>query len=963
MRDTVQRCLWLACLAVTAASSAWGAGYDPAWTWRTVTTPHFRIHYHDGLEAAATDLARLAEEVHGPMTEVLGWTPRERTEVTLVDQTDLANGYATVLPYNQIVLYAARPELFQSIGDYGGWLKTLFVHEYAHVLGLDPVRGYPAVLRKIFGRVGVPLTPTGALFWFFAAPPNLFLPPWFHEGMATALETDFTGRGRKGSTWYRMIYRADVAEGTIPPLDRLGGDFPDWPSLSTRYVYGARLMQLVEDRHGREALGRLAIGHSGRFPYTIDRPAAQVTGFAYQGLYQEMLQALDDEYRPEIDRLRGEGLTPTRAVTRSGYVTAGPRWLGAETLAVTRADPHGPAQLLALELPTGRERTLAQRPGGSGAPTPLGGGELAYTRIEVARPWAGGRLYSDLYAAGPNRWGGGRLTRGARVRSADWSPAARAYVAVRLEGLSQRLVLLDGSGESIRELLGEPGVRYDAPRWSPDGATVAFGRKTDHGHSRLALLDVATGQLRLVTPEGTQAGFPAWSPDGTRLAFAWDRSGVFDLYALELASGQVRRLTRLLGGAFEPDWSPDGRRLAFTAYSARGFDVALLDLADALEEPVDLPAAEAAETPSPEPVPASPLGAPYSAWPRVLPTFWLPDLAGDHQGLAVGAWTTGHDPLYRHLYYAAGYWAGASRRPYGLAMYINDASYPTVTAAAWKLPALHGELLETPRQDYDYWEEDRGARLEARLTLPRALRAWSFAASWAWQEVARLSRIDEDLDGRRDLADRAFQGRVNPLALSLLYDSTFPRHTRFTLGPEGGRRLEATYRLRHRATGADLDRQELLGEWREYWPIPGAERTVVALWAKGGAARGDETLQGAFPLGGTAGEFPLRGYPARVDRGEGAAVGSLELRFPLWSPFRGIWDWPVFLGRLHGAAFVDVGRTWRGGDGEWRRGAGAELRIDTLLGYYFPTTVTLGYAHGFDRDGGDHGYLSLGLGL
>lgn len=964
----------LAALAAVSLALACGpagaAVYDPALTWRTLATPHFRIHYHDGLEAEAADLAEIAEAVHGPMTELLDWSPRQPTQVTLVDRTDRANGYTTVLPYNQIVLYPVRPALFQSIGDYRGWLRTVFVHEYAHVLGLDPVRGYSALARKVFGRVGVPLTLLGAFFWFFAAPPNLFLPPWVHEGQATNLETDLTGRGRKGSTWYRMIYRSDVAAGTVPPLDRLGGDFPEWPSYATPYIYGARLLQAAQERGGPEALGKLLRGHSGRFPYAIDAPPARATGLTYQGLYRQMAADLEAQFRPEIDDLRAQGLTPYRVLTDAGYAAGGPLWETDGALLYTRGDSYGPPTLRRLRVALGggappREEVLAERPGSQARPALLAGGRIAFTRLEVFRPAAGGLLYSDLYACDPGGGGLERLTRGARLREADWSAAAGAFAAVELQGPNQRLALLaphrGGGAETIRILLSEPGVRYDTPRWSPDGTRIAFSRKTEEGHARLALLTVATGAVELLTPEGSQAGFPAWSPDGRELAFSWDRTGIFDLYALDPQTGRCRRLTRVLGGAFEPDWSPDGARLAFTAYSHRGFDVAVLELGDALGEAVELPPRAVAAPPADQPGPGpNPEGLPYCAWPRVLPTFWLPDLLSDNRGLGVGAWTTGHDPLLRHKYYAAGFWAGASRRFYGQGIYVNDAWYPTLTLRAAKLPVLHAELFETPGKDYSYWEELRTAGAEARLELPRALRAWSFAVSWAWEDLSRLSRVQEDLDSRQDLADLPFQGRTNPLALSLLYDAAFPRHTRFTVGPEAGRVLLGTYRLRHELLGSELDRQELVGEWREYLPVPFTERTTLALRAKGGAGWGDVPFQSVFQVGGTAGEFPVRGYPSRVDRGERAAAGTAELRAPLWSVFRGIRDWPLFLGRLHAAAFFDGGRAWRGGDGRWRTGAGAELRADTLLGYYFPTTLVLGYAHGFHDDGEDQLYVAFG---
>lgn len=958
-------------LALAAGPAAFAASYDPALVWRTVATPHFRIHYAEGLEREASQVAEIAERVHGPLVTALGWQPEAPTEVTLVDRTDLANGYTTILPYNQIVLYLVRPGLFVSIGDYAGWLETLFAHEYAHVLALDPVRGYSKVLRRVFGRAGavVPLSPVAALSWLAILPPNLLLPPWFHEGLATNLESDVTGRGRRGSTYYDMIYRVDVASDTVPPLDRFGGDFPDWPSWGTRYIYGTRLLDTARTVGGEDALRRLVLGHAGRPPFFFNRaPPADATGLNYRGLYVRMKEDLRREFRPQIERLSQEGLTPVTELPATVHSESGPLWLDADTIVCTRDDEVHPAVLVRRNVATGADVVLADRPGGRSRPARLPDGRVAYTRVEVSKPLAGGLLLSDLYAVPPEGGWERRLTSAARVLDADFGAAAGAFAAVQAEASSQRLVRLAlGDGEpAATTFLAEEGVRYDTPRWSPDGRWIAFSRKTDRGTARLALLEVATGALRLLTPEGSQAGFPAWSPDGARLAFAWDRTRVWDLYELEVATGRIRRLTRLLGGAFEPDWSPDGRRLAFTSYTAKGFGIAILDLARSVGEVVEAPAPEPVAVAA-EPRPAAPVLAsePYAPYPRALPTFWLPDLIADNQGGALGVWTSGGDPLYRHLYYLSGYWAWESGRPYGLGIYRYDAWVPTLTLTGWKVPVLHTELLEAPGDDYDYWEEDRSVSLEVRFDLPRVMRHTSLAVSYGWEEVARLSRVGEDLDGRGDLAALPFEGRTNPLAVSLLYDSAFPYDNRFTLGAESGWRLEARYRLRSRGLGADLDMQDVVGDVRRYDRVPGLPSLVTALRARAGGAWGDVPFQSAFQVGGEQGEFPVRGYPLRVDRGERALLGSAELRFPLWRPYRGPWDLPVFLGRLHGATFFDAGRAWRGpegaagGEGEWRRGAGAELRVDTVLGYYFPTTLAVGYAHGFDEGGQDRGYVTF----
>src|SRR3954452_17382560 len=92
--------LALTCLAIAGLASANGR-YDPRLRFRTLRTAHFDVHAHQGEDALARRLADIAERVRGQFDTTVG-TPRGRVQVILVDQTDLANGWATPFPYDAI---------------------------------------------------------------------------------------------------------------------------------------------------------------------------------------------------------------------------------------------------------------------------------------------------------------------------------------------------------------------------------------------------------------------------------------------------------------------------------------------------------------------------------------------------------------------------------------------------------------------------------------------------------------------------------------------------------------------------------------------------------------------------------------------------------------------------------------------------------------------------------------------
>jgi dipeptidyl aminopeptidase/acylaminoacyl peptidase len=142
--------------------------------------------------------------------------------------------------------------------------------------------------------------------------------------------------------------------------------------------------------------------------------------------------------------------------------------------------------------------------------------------------------------------------------------------------------------------------RSGQPRWSPDGARLAFVRRSEHGKpGQLHVLPLAGGEGRAVTSLVKGAHSPAWSPDGTRLAFVsghdpekdtadakppkheparvvtgpefrWNNEGFTDfdhldhLWVVAVDGGEPTRLTA--GRRFKEDalaWSPDGRELRF----------------------------------------------------------------------------------------------------------------------------------------------------------------------------------------------------------------------------------------------------------------------------------------------------------------------------------------------------------------------------------------------------------------
>jgi dipeptidyl aminopeptidase/acylaminoacyl peptidase len=203
---------------------------------------------------------------------------------------------------------------------------------------------------------------------------------------------------------------------------------------------------------------------------------------------------------------------------------------------------------------------------------------------------------SDIDGANPRR-----LTwTGDRNREARWSPDGRsiAFVSDRLKGSSGLFILpLDGPGEARELTHHRTAVGHLA--WSPNGSSIAYcvtfdpdnpdeqpppegqtpkvrvTRRLDYKQDnrgwvndvrlQVFLVDVASGERRMLTREPDDVTYPQWSPDGQTLAArVTTDNGLYARLALtDVNGGQTRRVGPAHGTIGVWSWSPGSDRILF----------------------------------------------------------------------------------------------------------------------------------------------------------------------------------------------------------------------------------------------------------------------------------------------------------------------------------------------------------------------------------------------------------------
>ncbi|WP_149194061.1 amidohydrolase family protein [Luteimonas suaedae] len=149
----------------------------------------------------------------------------------------------------------------------------------------------------------------------------------------------------------------------------------------------------------------------------------------------------------------------------------------------------------------------------------------------------------------------------------DWSPAQDLIAFQAFRDGNFNIWTVRSDGEGLQRLTSGHGDHRD-PRFSPDGATIAFASDRAFGGSYdIWTVDRDGGEPARITDDDTIEEFePAWSPDGTRLAFVSGTSASgTKIEAVTLATGERSTLVTAPEGAqlFAPSWSPDGATLAY----------------------------------------------------------------------------------------------------------------------------------------------------------------------------------------------------------------------------------------------------------------------------------------------------------------------------------------------------------------------------------------------------------------
>jgi Tol biopolymer transport system component len=951
----------------------------PDESWRSLETEHFRVTFPAALDSLARVAGARSEEAYAAIDGTIGRAPRGRIEVVLTDHADFSNGSARVSPYNRIVIFARPPVDGFALSHFDDWLELVITHELVHIFHLDYGRGLSTALRTLFGRVP-------SRWPFF---PELAVPGWVIEGLATWQESTHTESGRVRGTHHDMAVRTALLERDLEDLGQMSGDSPVWPAGSRSYIYGSLFFDYLAQRFGEVAVSEFVRAVAGQWiPYRLNSAARRAFRVSFSQAWRDWEAFLGEEARAWEARLsRHAPVTRPTPVTRGArqayYAQLSP---DGGTLLFARSDGHSDAQLRRAS-PDGLGQEQLTRTNGLPVFAWMPDGGVLYAQYHFDGPY---RIRSDLHVRGSDGEDR-RVTEDGRIDHPSPAPDGRTALAVRYgPGRSELVEVALGSGD-VRPLPNaDAAANWAFPRVSPDGRWIAASRWLRGAYFDVVILDRTGRVVSEVTRDRAVDIAPSWSRDGRWLLWGSDRSGIPNVLAASVApetgvAGQPRQVTNVLTGAAFPSVDPAGRWVYFSVYHADGWDVERIPFDPATwTEPLPEDPRFRAEEPF-RTAPSLPdlQVRGYSPLRTLRPRYWEPDaneartLEGrEIIGPSLGFTTEGEDVVGRHGFdlRAAVATTGEVEGAFG---YRNARlGNPVLSAGVDQLWDVDGPL-EAERADGaldTLWirERERSASAAASFRVPgfRVASTLTLAGGVVWE---RRELLDQALEPTTRYRLASPTARLGDFRATLSVSSV--RSYAFSIGASEGAsavvqaRSRVHFALADSVSGGEQDRSidelTLRLQAFESFPGPGFSGHVIALRATGGAARGPAAGASHFRVGGASGTaepitgltvfgastylFPVRGYANGARRGRYAGSASAEYRFPLALVNRGLGLFPLFFDRMSGTLFADAGNAWGAVRAENPRretlvSVGGELLTEWLTFYNIPVNLRLGVA-------------------
>jgi hypothetical protein len=563
-------------------------GSPPLFAQLAVTeVPGLRLVYVDGAQSyLVPHAARTFLNSRAFQQKLFDFTPSEPITVLLVDFEDGGGASTTAVPRNSVIVQAAPLSFaFETIAG-NDRMNIIMNHELVHLAAMDQAASRDRFFRRVFGGKVAPIgEQPESLLYFFLTTPRVAAPRWYHEGVATFMDTWMAGGlGRAQGGYDEMVFRSMVKDGArfYDPLGLVSeGARIDFQLQVNSYLYGTRFIVWLARNYSPERVVEWVKRRDGSGAYYATQ-FRRVFGTSIDEAWARWIADEQAFQRRNLEAIRQYPLTPAHDLS--------PRALGSVSRGffdpVNRKIyagfnyPGVVAHIGAIDIETGETQRLVNIKG----PT-------IYTVTSLAQDPDSGTLFyttdnrsfRDIVALNPATGRTTLLQKDTRIGDLAFNRADKTLWGIRqLNGLCT-LVKIPTPYKEWQQVHTFPYgiVVYDLDV-SPDGRQLvaSFGEVSGEQNVRVMSIEsIERGDPTPIAQFDFGTAVPnnfVFSPDGRFVYGSSYYTGVSNIFRYEIATRQLEAVTNAETGFFRPI-PLGGDDLIVFRYSGEGFVPARLD--------------------------------------------------------------------------------------------------------------------------------------------------------------------------------------------------------------------------------------------------------------------------------------------------------------------------------------------------------------------------------------------------
>ena len=892
--------------------------------WKMIKTDHFDIIFSAQQQDLGRYYASIAEVAYSNLSTVFSHRP-DRVVLIVNDTTDISNGYATRIPYPHIMAYTVQINDHESLSEAGEWGKELITHELTHILQFEPALGVYRPIRPIFGSI---------------VAPNLLMPLWWKEGMAVEMETQFSSQGRTRSYYQDAEIRAFVLDKKLfdYTLPQANEALPSWPYGSRPYLFGSIFWsQLVADS-GTKGVDYLVSRQGERFPYTLEQPMRELVDRPFEAEYSKGLYEVYNNAQAQIAQLNTQPVSSLQPLNQVGQNSFSPSWSDPHHMLAYLEQVDGDTNLVVVDS-TMKRLHLKRRPSDliSGLEFHPTEKKILYSKVDDLNSKY---KFSDLYIYDLETQKSERLTTGARARDAHFSADGQKIVFISTFDGQSQIKIFDRVSQKIVQLANSGfDSRFQSPIfWTAE--EILFSKRSSQGAQGLY-------SHNLRTSETTQLKLPFADirflrKKGTDLYFTSSENGVHNIYvSSDLKT--ARPITHTNTGIWSFDLDLEHQQVWATAMTSHGFHVSetksrtdlnsLPHISSSIRNRYPAKKTETETHASHEKQNIED----YSAGEYLWPQYWIPYIASStsSKGLYLQAQTSGHDPLHIHEYSLSANYETDIQKGGFSGIYTNS---------AFTLPFIVGtEVFHQtfgPNNEANIVEYKKSF-VGLQPDIFSLNKKMTFELGYQFEQVDTITTRTQHL---------------GPYAQTSYLDYS---QNIFQISPEKGwgglLRFEHNQAQQNTVTynKALLNVAGYFSRWLPTHHVLTSRLNAVQTFESVSNRFGTSNNSQVLGPDSLIPQFVLRGYQPAQFYGRSLWTLNTEYRFPIQSIEKGSGTDAYFLKRLSGAFIVDglatEGASFTENQTLQRRhlnetfwSSGAEVRLETTLGYVLPMNFVLG---------------------